>query len=69
VGWEVLKDIPVPLVDSEIQKRLGNRLKDSVETVRLAEKTRKATVNEMSGLLDLDNEWAVRRLKAAKPPK
>ena len=69
VGWDVLKDIPVPLVDSDVQKRLGKRLKDSVESVRLAEKTRTATVKEMSSLLDLDNEWAVRRLKAAKPPK
>jgi hypothetical protein len=69
VGWDVLKDIPVPLVENEVQKRLGKRLKDSVESVRLSEKTRKATVNEMSGLLDLDNEWAVRRLRAAKPPK
>jgi type I restriction enzyme M protein len=69
VGWEILKDIPVPFVDEETQKRLGKRLKESVESVRLAEKTRVATVNEMSGLLDLDNEWAVHRLRAAKPPK
>lgn len=69
VGWDVLKDIPVPFVDTDTQKRLGKRFKESVETVRLADKTRLATANEMSGLLDLDNEWAVRRLRAAKPPK
>jgi len=69
VGWDVLKDIPVPRVDSTIQKRIGKRFKDSVETVRSAEKTRIAASNELSALLDLDNEWAVHRLRAAKPPK
>lgn len=69
VGWEVLKDIPVPLVDSHVQKRLGKQFRESVESVRLADKTRSSTAQEMSALLDLDNEWAVRRLRAAKPPK
>jgi type I restriction enzyme M protein len=69
VGWEILKDIPVPFVAEETQRRLGRRFRESVETVRLADKTRQATVKEMSGLLDLDNEWAVHRLRAAKPPK
>lgn len=69
VGWEILQDIPVPLVDPETQQRLGKRFRESVEAARLAEKTRVATSKEMSGLLDLDNEWAVHRLRAAKPPK
>lgn len=69
VGWGVLQDIPVPLVDEGVQKRLGQKFRDSVESVRLAEKSRTAATKEMSGLLDLDNEWAVHRLRAAKPPK
>lgn len=69
VGWDVLRDIPVPIVDEETHKRISARLKDSVEGARAAEKARIATTKELSGLLDLDNEWAVNRLRAAKPPK
>lgn len=69
VGWEVLRDIPVPVVDADTQKRLGEMFKESVVVVRTAEKTRAATTRELSGLLNLDNEWAVHRLRAAKPPK
>jgi hypothetical protein len=65
----VLRDIPVAVIDAETQKRLGELFKESVEAVRVAEKKRVATIKELSGLLDLDNEWAVHRLRAAKPPK
>lgn len=69
VGWDVLRNIPVPVVDAKTQEHLGMLFKESVEAVRVAEKKRIATTRELSGLLNLDNKWAVHRLRAAKPPK
>lgn len=69
IGWGVLKDIPIPLVDSIVQEALAEQFRESMEAVRRAEKSRAQAAERLNSLLDLDNEWAEQRLKAAKPPK
>ncbi len=69
VDWEMLKEIPVPLVDEGIQQQIGEQFKESVEYLRRAHTVRNEAADNLNNLLDLENEWAVQRLKAAKPPK
>ena len=69
VSWEFLKDIPLPILDPVRQKELGERYSNSVVAAREAERVRTDTDTVLHEQLDLNNEWAVKRLKAAKPPK
>jgi len=48
---------------------LQNRGIHSLEALRMAAKREKEASEIINGELDLKNEWAVRRLRAAKPPK
>lgn len=69
IDWDLLKTIPVPVVPKDVQKRIGERLRKTVEAARKAEKEKLEATQELTNLLDLENEWAVSRLKAAKPPR
>ncbi len=69
ITWDDLRLLPVPVLDAETQMKIGQRFMDSVDSLRQAEKDRKAVAEELNGMLNLDNEWAVQRLKTAKPPK
>lgn len=69
VSWDFLKDIPVPLIDEGLQKTVGEKYRQTVQSVRDAEISRRDTDMILNDKLDLSNEWAVKRLKAAKPPK
>ncbi|MFA5867816.1 MAG: N-6 DNA methylase [Actinomycetota bacterium] len=69
VEWDDLGAIPVPVIPIEKQRLIGKQFYDSVKEVRNAEKKRADTSFELNQSLDLSNEWAVQRLKAAKPPK
>ena len=68
VKWGLLKKIPVPL-SPELQLEVSNKYSEFFE------KSKKAMEAEMEGrrllstALNTDNEWATRRLKAAKPPR
>ncbi|MGI4792473.1 MAG: N-6 DNA methylase [Janthinobacterium lividum] len=69
VGWDDLKALPVPLVDENTQKEFGEKFKTSVSAILQAERTRYEATAQMNQMLDLDNTWAVQRLKSAKPPR
>jgi type I restriction enzyme M protein len=69
IDWDLLRNLPVPLVDKATQRRIGEQLRKTIERAREAEQERESAIQEVSALLNLDNEWAVNRLKAAKPPK
>jgi type I restriction enzyme M protein len=69
VSWDFLKDIPVPLVNEGLQKKIGEKYQQAVQVMRDAEVNRRKIDTMLSDKLDLSNEWAVNRLRAAKPPK
>jgi type I restriction enzyme M protein len=69
IDWGLLSILPVPVLDKNTQRRFGEQLRKTIERAREAEKERESAIDEVSTLLNLDNEWAVNRLKAAKPPK
>lgn len=69
VSWDFLKDIPVPLVSDELQEDTGYKYSHAVLAVREAEKLRYDADSALNQQLDLNNNWALKRLKAAKPPK
>jgi len=65
----LFRQSPVPVLSKEVQKRIGEQFRKTVEQARRAEKEKQEASSDLSSLLNLDNEWAVNRLKAAKPPK
>lgn len=69
VSWEFLKNIPIPLLSPEMQNLITTRYSAAESAVREAERLRSAADAELYGNLNLENEWALRRLRAAKPPK
>lgn len=69
IEWDFLKELPVPLVNPAFQKRVSKQYKEAVISLREAERERREADRSLSDLLDLENEWAVERLRAAKPPK
>jgi type I restriction enzyme M protein len=69
VEWEDLRSIPVPVLDEDIQKKIGEELQQSIEAVKVAERNRADTSAWLNSYLDLENPWAIQRLKSAKPPR
>lgn len=69
IGWGILEQIPVPDVPKKDQDAIGKCLREAVETARQAEQTRAEALQRVNTMLGLDNEWALQRLKTAKPPK
>lgn len=69
IDWNLLSTIPVPVVPKDVQKKIGEQLRKTVEMARKAERDKVQATQELTDLLDLENEWAVSRLKAAKPPR
>lgn len=69
VTWEFLKDIPVPMVKSDFQKKVAEEYWKVVLIVSEAEQLRLSVDTDLYGHLDLNNDWAIKRLRAAKPPK
>src|SRR5439155_16537667 len=69
VEWDVLKDIPVLLMDEGFQKSVSQRYQAASRAVRSAEATRDEADHVLGEELNLNNDWAVKRLRAAKPPK
>lgn len=67
--WDFLKEIPVPVVDSAFQHKIAGQYRKAVADRRAAERSRRAAETALNGALDLENEWAVQRLRSAKPPK
>lgn len=69
VGWDFLKELPVPLVDRSLQETVSKNYRAHVAGLRQAERARRIADESLNTRLNLDNEWAIQRLRAAKPPK
>lgn len=69
IEWEFLSELPVPLVDAAFQKKVSEQYEGAAFSLREAERGKMAADKSLSDLLDLQNQWAVERLRAAKPPK
>lgn len=69
VAWDFLKDLPVPLVDSALQKKVSEHYRVAVAKHREAEQGKQLANAALNDRLGLENEWALQRLRAAKPPK
>jgi type I restriction enzyme M protein len=69
VQWPTLQEIPVPLVAKDAQEEIGEQYRQSVTAVAEAERSRVEASRRLNSMLNLENPWAVQRLKAAKPPK
>ena len=69
VSWDFLKQLPVPLVDRALQSKVSTQYQKALLSLREAEHIRQIADASLSEHLDLDNEWALQRLRAAKPPK
>lgn len=64
-----LKDLPVPYISDDSQKGIAEHYKTAIENIRKASLEREGGDSSLNSILDLNNEWAVNRLRAAKPPK
>lgn len=69
VEWDTLKHIPVPVPPRKIQEQIGDRLRRSIEHTTEAGALREHASRSLDSLLNLDNQWAIQRVNAAKPPK
>lgn len=69
VGWDDLRAIPIPVVAPHVQAEIGENYRRAVEAIAAAEQARLRETNRMNGLLDLENEWAVQRMRSARPPR
>ncbi|MGB9372058.1 MAG: hypothetical protein WCB79_09045, partial [Halobacteriota archaeon] len=68
IQWEDIKTIPVPLI-ADLQKLVSNKYQEFFEARKRAEENKEAADALLNTRLHTDNEWAVRRLKVAKPPR
>lgn len=69
IGWDTLKGLPIPKFDPDKQRSWGSDLARSILALREAEAHRLAVSREIGSVLNLDNDWAVTQLQAAKPPR
>jgi type I restriction enzyme M protein len=69
VSWDFLKDLPVPLVDSVLQRTVSKHFQSALTKQRQADKDKDAMRRALSEKLGVENDWALKRLRAAKPPK
>jgi restriction endonuclease S subunit len=69
VSWDFLSELPVPLVDDEVQRSVSASYQESIRQVRESERLRSRADRSLDETLDLTNKWALKRLRAAKPPK
>lgn len=69
VDWEILRRLPVPLIDEKKQEVIGKLYDDYLAGLRSATKSEASATEQINAALDLNNEWAVGRLKSAKPPR
>lgn len=70
IKWEEdLQPLPVPLLSPEKQARISELSKDMIESLRRITRNKKDVESILNENLDLENEWAIKRLRAAKPPR
>lgn len=69
VAWELLKELPVPLTERELQQTASKHYSAHVSALAQADREKRAGDAALNGRLNLDNKWAIERLRAAKPPK
>jgi type I restriction enzyme M protein len=69
VSWELLKDIPVPLLPKDDRRKIVEGFDRAIRERRESAALWDTTTNSLNRSLELDNRWAMDRLKAAKPPR
>ena len=69
VSWNDLRILPVPVLPTYIQNDLHEKYLKWASSVREAERLRRETDADLYKELGLENDWAIQRLRAAKPPK
>jgi type I restriction enzyme M protein len=69
VDWEILRHLPVPLIDDEKQRAIGKLYDEYLAGLRSATRAEESATQEINSELDLNNDWAKGRLKSAKPPR
>ncbi len=65
----MLQEIPVPLMDKASRDRIAEMLRGTVTQLRSSTEARTIATKKLDDALDVDNDWAQQRLRAAKPPK
>jgi type I restriction enzyme M protein len=68
-GWDAIRTIPIPILDEKIQKKIGENYKLFIQKIEEAKNNREKASSVLDDMLHVTNEWAIRRLKTAKPPK
>lgn len=69
ISWEILKSLAIPILKDTISSDLEKKLKDAEEMERKAKELKGEVISDLYLSLQLDNDWAKKRLIAAKPPK
>ncbi len=69
VSWEVLRTLPVPLLNRKKQADIAQHYEEYLSSLWRAAEEEHVATSDLNSALDLDNEWAVKRLRAAKPPR
>ena len=70
ITWEEdLRSLPVPYLSEEKQERITQLSLGLINGLKQVAEGRWETENILNEALNLENEWAVNRLKAAKPPR
>ena len=68
VGWEELKEVPVPMLP-DLQNKIAQQYREFLEAEIRANKAEVTGNHLLNDALGTDNEWAKKRLKVAKPPR
>jgi type I restriction enzyme M protein len=69
VDWDVLKGLLVPLVNRHNQDQIAQHFDTQLSSLRQATTAQRTATAKINSELNLDNEWADRRLRSAKPPR
>ncbi len=69
VNWEILKHLPVALLDEKRQKRVVQLYEQYLLALGEASTSESQATDLINSSLMLDNDWARKRLRSAKPPR
>lgn len=69
VNWGILKSMPVPMLDARERARVIQLYENYVSALRSAMDSNEKATEQLNSALKLDNDWATKRLKSAKPPR
>lgn len=69
IDWEILKTLKIPIPNETISHSIHADLEEADKLELKAREKREEIIKIMQMNFELDNDWASRRLIAAKPPK